>query len=359
MGTRFGRWTRLVAAFALAGVSACSGEKVIQGPTTVADPPTITCPAPTPQVSASGQPIPIAYQPTVSGGAEPVTTSCTPVSGSSFPIGTTPVSCTATDTRSRTSTCSFAVTVQAPPRVGLTRFVAFGDSVTWGEDGVTLTFDARGLPSLIGPTARLVGRDYPVVLQQLLASRYTTQSLSVSNVGNPGEKAADSATVRRFTDVVASRQFDVVLLMEGTNDIYGGTGGNPPGIAPAIAGLRRMITEARSRGVRTFLATVPPQNPNGARGVLGYQTVPLLNAEIRTLASAEGVPLVDVFDAFGGNLTLLGPDGLHPNAEGFATIAGKFFDVIRSQLETTATLNGFPPALAGDAAEGRSPFPVR
>jgi lysophospholipase L1-like esterase len=65
--------------------------------------------------------------------------------------------------------------------------------------------------------------------------------------------------------------------------------------------------------------------------------VPLLNAEIRTLATAEGVPLVDVFDAFNGDLSLLGADGLHPNAEGFARIASKFYDVIRERLEVTQT----------------------
>ena len=98
---------------------------------------------------------------------------------------------------------------------------------------------------------------------------------------------------------------------------------------------RASPVDARSRNVRVFLATVPPQNPNGPRGMLGYQTVPLLNAEIRLLASSEGVPLVDVFDAFGGNLNLLGPDGLHPNAEAhpiiLANIWPKFKPLLKAQ----------------------------
>src|ERR1043166_1007475 len=41
----------------------------------------------------------------------PVTTNCTPPSGSTFAVGTTPVTCTAIDTRSNTTNCTFNVTV--------------------------------------------------------------------------------------------------------------------------------------------------------------------------------------------------------------------------------------------------------
>ncbi|WP_318618939.1 HYR domain-containing protein [Priestia megaterium] len=47
-----------------------------------------------------------------------VTTSCSPPSGSFFPIGTTPVTCTATDAVGNTATCSFTITVtQAEPPI--------------------------------------------------------------------------------------------------------------------------------------------------------------------------------------------------------------------------------------------------
>ncbi|MGE3512813.1 MAG: SGNH/GDSL hydrolase family protein [Vicinamibacterales bacterium] len=213
--------------------------------------------------------------------------------------------------------------------------MAFGDSITLGEDGTTTlgAFDLAHFLRPDYPTIVLVGREYPTVLRGLLAARYTTQQLTMVNAGRQAERLSDPDTLRRFTDVVASRAYDVVLLMEGTNDIYGGTGGNPLGIPPAITNLRQMVRDARSRGVRVFLATVPPQNPAGRRGALGYQVVPLLNAEIRTLALTEGVPLVDVYDAFNGNLGLLAGDGLHPNADGFARIAAKFYDVVQERLE--------------------------
>jgi len=344
MRPRFTRLSRLLAPLALLTLTACPAKTTVQGPSSVTQPPQISCPSPPGQTSPSGQPIAVTYLPTVSFGAEPVTTSCSPVSGSPFPVGSTPVTCTATDVQRRTSTCTFNVVVQQPPRISVTRFAAFGDSITWGEDGaLTLTNAMRDFTGLALQALRLTGREYPTVVQQLLSARYTTQPITVGNQGVPGEKAGDSSTLSRFSAIAGSGQFDVILLMEGTNDIYGGTGGNPPGIAPAIANLRRMILDARNRNVRVFLATVPPQNPNGPRGALGYQTVPLLNAEIRLLASSEGVPLVDVSDAFGGNLTLLGPDGLHPNAEGYATMANRFFTVLRERLEVATSLTGAMP----------------
>ena len=90
-----------------------------------------------------------------------------------------------------------------------------------------------------------------------------------------------------------------------------------------------------------FLATVPPIIGNAPRG-LGAALVPQLNSEIRLLAQAENVTLVDVWAAFPNNpQPYLGFDGLHPNADGYAKIADTFFTAIRTALElqqTTTTL---------------------
>ena len=47
---------------------------------------------------------------------------CTPASGHMFPIGTTTVTCTATDSLNRQATCSFNVTVSKLPPLSKTRF---------------------------------------------------------------------------------------------------------------------------------------------------------------------------------------------------------------------------------------------
>jgi lysophospholipase L1-like esterase len=102
----------------------------------------------------------------------------------------------------------------------------------------------------------------------------------------------------------------------------------------AAAGLRRMVGDAKSRNIRPFLATIPPIDPTGFRGqVYGAELVPGFNDRIRSVAAAENIPLVDVNQAFGGNLALLSADGVHPNPEGYRKIADTFFKAIQSALE--------------------------
>ncbi|MGE3512815.1 MAG: HYR domain-containing protein, partial [Vicinamibacterales bacterium] len=130
------RW-RHGAALLLLAMFGCA--KSVVEPTTVVEPPQIVCPAPQTGRSLTGGPAVVTFSPTTTLGAEPVTTVCTPPSGTSFAIGTTAVTCTATDARQRVASCSFSVTVEQPPRLSVTRFVAFGDSMTWGEDGSAFT----------------------------------------------------------------------------------------------------------------------------------------------------------------------------------------------------------------------------
>ncbi|HKQ07968.1 MAG TPA: HYR domain-containing protein [Blastocatellia bacterium] len=76
-------------------------------------PPSITCPANVTSVSpAVGSGGVVTYPtPTASDNCPGVTTACTPPSGSTFALGTTTVTCTATDTSGNTATCSFSVSV--------------------------------------------------------------------------------------------------------------------------------------------------------------------------------------------------------------------------------------------------------
>jgi uncharacterized repeat protein (TIGR01451 family) len=81
---------------------------------TTVDPiaPTITCPANiVGSITGTGTCAVVNYPaPTVSDNCS-ATVVCTPPSGTCFPVGTTTVSCTATDTAGNTATCSFSVTV--------------------------------------------------------------------------------------------------------------------------------------------------------------------------------------------------------------------------------------------------------
>jgi hypothetical protein len=79
-------------------------------------PPTITCPANVTAVAAQTCPISSSATvtfpaPTASDNCPGVTAVCNPPSGSIFPVGTTMVTCTATDTSGNTASCGFTVTV--------------------------------------------------------------------------------------------------------------------------------------------------------------------------------------------------------------------------------------------------------
>lgn len=296
--------------------------------------PKITCPAaPGPLTSPNGLPIPVQYGAALAtGGAPTVSTSCTPPSGSTFPIGSTAVVCTATDGRQRTDSCMFNVVVLAPPHIAATHFLAFGDSITWGEDGTSSSVVSQSAPGLVRPAAQFpTSQTYPGALELELRTRYTTQNPSVSNAGMPGESAGDPTTLVRFRKLIVLGGFDSLLLMEGSNDL---ANRDSRSIPPAIANLRAMLDDAKSRAMRPFLATVPPMVPGGPRG-LAWSLVPMIDDQIRQLAMSESVPLVDVYAGFGDSFQqYIGPDGLHPNAAGYAKIADLFFAALKSTLET-------------------------
>ncbi len=264
--------------------------------------------------------------PTSTGGAPPVSIVCTPPTGAAFPIGNTSVACTATDARQRTDSCSFNISVLAPPKVSVTRYVAFGDSITWGENGAISAFEVG---SGIRPHFQ-VPRTYPTVLYQMMAARYTTQGILVSNQGLPGEYAKDRETQARFSSIVGSGGFDVVLLMEGSNDLGDGYA------SAAISSLRSMVRDAKSRGVKPFLATIPPMDGASCCPRRG-SAAPLVagfNDQIRGVASGEGIPLVDIYAAFNGTAApYIGPDGLHPNDAGYQKIGETFFNAVKENLE--------------------------
>jgi lysophospholipase L1-like esterase len=264
---------------------------------------------------------------------------CAPASGSIFPVGTTEIVCTATDATQRTASCTFNVVVQRSPRIALTNYVAFGDSITWGEDGqpnVSCGTTTTSTPEALSQIRPLIqypdAQQYPTVLRNQLGSRYVAQdaTIAVANRGQPGERAGSPETLVRFNSVLTSSAYQAVLLMEGTNDIFSGDSTQIP---IAIAGLRAMIRSAKQRNVRPFLATIPPMVLGGSRAC-GYQVVPQMNFAISTLASQESVTLVDVYGGFGTSYAqYFGSDGLHPNDLGYAKIADIFFNALRQALE--------------------------
>lgn len=348
------RFTFLLGLAAVAFATGCSSsptKPTTPPPDPYPDGPKVLCPAAPPAAtSANGSPMTVQYgTPTASGGAPQVTVSCAPASGSTFNVGTTTVTCTAQDSRQRTDACSFSVVVLQPPKIQLTRFAAFGDSITWGENGAV--FAPAGVPDRLRPYFQ-VSQNYPAVLYSTLQGRYSTQSIKVGNFGAPGEYASSGDTRARFSSIARSGEYDVILLMEGSNDIGDGLGG------AAISSLRSMIRDGLSRGVKVYLGTIPPMDGASCcpRRGSAAPLVPGYNDQLRALASSEGVPLVDVYAALADSpLTYLSADGLHPNEAGYAKIADRFFTTIKTNLEVTTTTSSSPGSFLAVPQSG-SPY---
>ena len=335
--------TRAALAAAALAASGCDST----GPTPVG--PGIVCPAAHTKPSPDGKAVVVDFPlPVVTGGAQPVSIACTPPSGSVFNVGSTTVGCSARDAKNQTASCSFSVTVTAPPKLGATKFVAFGDSITAGtldpacHTATAFTFGAaaseRQIERQILTASINVPTSYPAKLQTLLTNTYPAQSPSVLNEGAAGEGVGDG--MQRMPAVLAADGPQVVLLAEGINDID--PNNFPSTMSYVVSGLRTMIHQVRGAGAQVFLATFLPERAGACRaGRAGV--IVSANNEIRSLAVSENVPLVDLYVAFGGDAspTLIGFDGLHPTVAGYELIAQTFFDSIRKNLEVASTASRF------------------
>lgn len=117
------------------------------------EPPVATCPADITQAAdAGGCDAVISFTATVSDNCPGATIACAPPSGSAFPVGTTTVTCTATDAAGNTSTCSFDVTVNDGEPPVATCPADITQSVDAGLCGAIITFSASASDNCPGAT---------------------------------------------------------------------------------------------------------------------------------------------------------------------------------------------------------------
>jgi lysophospholipase L1-like esterase len=206
------------------------------------------------------------------------------------------------------------------PRLTRTRIVAFGDSLT---EGVVSNAAFHLLVDVPG--------SYPQRLRTELAMRYRDQTIEVFNEGKAGEWA--EAGVARFPDVIRQDSPEVIILMEGANDL-GFLGRR--GISATIGQLETMVKYARARGIHVLLASLPPQREGSLKGS-SASFLSEFNKQVRTTAADEGAIFVDVFAGFGSDAGLIGADGLHPTPEGYVRMMQIFRDAIRANFEAPAT----------------------
>jgi lysophospholipase L1-like esterase len=280
----------------------------------------LACPAGAQTQSFDGRPVTVHFAaPVVSGGQPPVTAGCSPHSGSAFGIGATEVTCGASDALQQTAGCVFGVTVLGPPKLAVTRFLAFGNSITAGV--VSLPSGGSRLDSF---------NSFPARLQRRLASLYLTQDIDVVNAGAPGEEASEADA--RFRLQLGTHRPEVVLLMHGANDldVIAGSGADS-----AAAALDGMLGAAHAAGIDTLLMTIPPQRGTGSADLVSG-----LNSRIREIAARYGAELIDIHDLLltgpcSGLLPIpcIGRDGLHPTTEGYWLMAQELERVLVARYD--------------------------
>jgi lysophospholipase L1-like esterase len=214
--------------------------------------------------------------------------------------------------------------------VGATRFVAFGDSITWG---VVSSFDG-GL--LFDPPP---GFAYPAQLDGLLEAAFSSQDFSVANEGLPGEETSGALSSGRLATVLAAQRPQGLLLLEGINDLNNGAS-----VSAVVGRLQQMIDLARVYNstvlIATMFQTCTSTDPTTGRVRLNStEKIVPFNSAIRTMAAGrQNVHVVDLYAAFGNNCGgnggtgLLGGDGLHPSASGYAVMATSFGQAIRDRF---------------------------
>lgn len=250
-----------------------------------------------------------------------VTITCTPASGELFPVGTTDVNCTIKDALNRSASCSFAVTVTAAARLRLTRFMAFGDSLTAGEQVVPGGDDTE--------TRANPDQAYPAVLARLLSARYVNQTITVVNRGKSAEQA--ERALGRFVDDFAQNSPEAVIILEGVNDIAAAeTSGL--GIDTAERGVSALAADARNRHAKVFIVNLPPTKAGRRR--VPISSIQAFNDRLRVVARGEGASLIDIFTPLSQDVdAMVGSDGLHLTAAGYQRLAETVFAAIRDDLE--------------------------
>jgi len=280
-------------------------------------PPELSCPSNISlPVTGSGKTVPYPT-PALTGGMPPVVVSCAPQSGGSFPLGDTTVNCTARDASRQQASCSFRVTLRSI-QSRASRFLAFGDSVTEGENGIE------------GPGFHVQFIDldhaYPTILQTLLRGDFPTQNILVINEGLGGERASEGAA--RLPGVLNRHRPDSLLLLEGYNDLVHD---GQAAVEPIADAIRQDIRIARDHGVQfVFVSTITPPGPG--RRMLPRSAIEQANQRIAQVVAAEHAVLVDPYQSFLGQEARLVSDGLHLTPEGNQLLAEKFFSVIRTAV---------------------------
>ena len=212
------------------------------------------------------------------------------------------------------------------------RFLAFGDSNTVGH----------GDTGVVCPDHVIFG-GYPPRLRSRLATRGIDADFL--NFGLCGEETPDGVT--RIESALQAGG-DVIVIMEGTNDISRGIG-----LETTLFNLGEMARKAEVAGIEPLLASVIPQGPENSDGsnVLTQALAVQLAAATTTANRVFADPFHAFFD-IPDFFDLYYYDQLHPTPPGYGILADSLVDAAVEALTRDDLCAQVPPGpcVASDTA---------
>jgi lysophospholipase L1-like esterase len=219
--------------------------------------------------------------------------------------------------------------------LSITRFLAFGDSFTEGQNGRPGRFGERFVD---------VPNSYPTKLERLLNTEYPGQSIVVANRGFGGELIEDGLR-RRLPDVLGRERPEALLLLDGYNNLLAecrprdaATQGCLREIDRIVATTREYIHVARMPGFGVkyiFVSTLTPPGPyvSGNDRRIAADAIVQTNARLSDAVREEGAILVDSYRLFAGReAEYVDDDGLHLRPAGYEAVAQAFFAAIKTAV---------------------------
>jgi hypothetical protein len=141
----------------------------------------------------------VTFSPKATDNCPDVSADCEPPSGSVFPIGTTTVTCTATDTSGNTADCAFAVVVQITNRCPQNDAYWRQNPANWPVASMTLGNQVYSRSQLIP----LLRATVPADASMVLARQLIAVSLNTAYGSDPrpicGQLADANAALAAFT----------------------------------------------------------------------------------------------------------------------------------------------------------------